>query len=189
MNSIDLINKPVSTKNYRIYDTSKLPKVFLGIRVKNRFDETRIKIKTKYKPQLISHFKTDTQLEPIYLYGIEISPKQQYINLLHDFAQIFTPNTSYEYCLSKYKNMLCEFDLSCDTCYKFFSDGVYPIDIKHLSDISKKNYNNEISAGFQSMVKKTPYPWYATLLNFNIFALCRSSGYNIDYQLNMDTNI
>ena len=35
MTGLDLIDKPITTKDYHIYDISELPKIFLGIKVKN----------------------------------------------------------------------------------------------------------------------------------------------------------
>ena len=48
MRCTDLAEKPVTTKNYQIYDVRELPKLFLGIKVKNKFDECRLQIKSKY---------------------------------------------------------------------------------------------------------------------------------------------
>ena len=189
MNGIDLIDKPISIKDYKIYNICKLPKVFLGIRIKSKFDEGRVKIKPKYKPILISHFKTDCQLEPVFLHGIEITPKRQFSRLLNDLnnSDLFLSNTTRSQLLVKYTSMLDEYDLSCDTCYGFLSDGVYPVDTNCLKHLSQKDYTSEIDSGFTNILRKNEYPWYARLPNFNIFILCRTSGYNADYELN--TNV
>jgi hypothetical protein len=185
MSKLSLINEPISTKNYSIYNIDKLPKVFLGIRVKNKFDEKRMKIKTKYKPKLISHFKMEHQLEPVFLYGIEIKLKPIYTSLAQTLNKWYPPSsvTTLDDYLVAYKRTLSEFNLSCDTCYRYLSDGFYPIDIQHLSAISKKDYDKEIKSGFDTMIAKSESPWYLNLRNFNLFILGQAIGYDMDYRL------
>ena len=74
MNGVELIDKPITTKDYHIYDITDLPKVFLGFRVKNKLDESRLSIKNIYKPKLVAHF-TSQKLNPIFFYVIELSYK------------------------------------------------------------------------------------------------------------------
>ena len=49
--------------------------------------------------------------------------------------------------------------------------------------ILNDDMSNEKSTGFQCMVMKSDRPWYANLLNFNIFILGKSTGYNSDYKV------
>lgn len=181
MTDIDLVNKPVSTKNYSIYDIDKLPKVVLGIKVKNKFDESRLTIKSKYRPKLILHFTMD----PVFLYGIEIAPKPSLKSLLSALNTTkFLLNGDGMMDVTRYMTMLAEFQLSCDTCYRYLSDGVFPVDIVHLPNMTNKNLTTEIQSGFDSMVKKSTDPWYLNLKNFNIFILGKSTGYTKDYRIN-----
>ena len=179
MNDIHLIDEPVTTKDYKIFDINKLPKVFLGIRVKNKFDEQRLQIKSKYNPILLSHFKTGRDLEPIYMYGTVIKHAGAYASLLQKLNDGSVSDTS------TYKSVLSQYNLSCDTCYRYLSDGIYPVDVNHLDSISNTNMSREMSTGFQCMVKKSNHPWYANLLNFNIFILGKSTGYNVDYKVSI----
>ena len=82
LRDIDLIDKPISTKDYTIYNIDDLPKTMLGFRVKHKFDEARLKIKSKYKPKYISHFSWTSELEPTFIYGIEINLKKRLQSLL-----------------------------------------------------------------------------------------------------------
>ena len=183
---LELVDQPVTIKKYKIYDIQSLPKIILGLRVKNRFDESRISIKRKYKPALISHFKTDKQLEPVFLYGIELSVNDKYSPLLEIVSKhtVCDPTVIQSVNVKTYNNILSEFGLSCDTNFNDLCDGVYPIDIRHLSSISKTDMSQEIKSGFSSMVKKSDVPWYMNTLNFNMFILAKTSGYNKDYSLN-----
>ena len=185
--STHFIEQPVTIKEYKIYDVAELPKVFLGIRVKNKFDERRLKIKSKYNPQLISHFTYQNELEPIYLYGIEIKPKQQFKKLLSllNRPDVSTLNVPQDEFTRVYSETLKRFNLSCDTCYRYLTDGIYPIDVCNLDRISRKKFNKEIDTGFECMMEQKTDPWYLSLHNFNIFILGFSAGYSFDYQLNI----
>ena len=94
----DLIELPVTTKDYHIYDVDKLPVVFLGIRVKNKFDENRIQIKNKYNPRLVTHFKLGYKdLEPTYLYGVQVNVKAEYKQLIDQLNYTHVPLSKEDY--------------------------------------------------------------------------------------------
>lgn len=176
------MDSPICTKDYHIYPISTLPRILLGYKINNKFDESRIKIKSKYNPQRISHFsRLRHELEPVFFYGVEIKPKKMYSELLDCICRLAanTPHITSQ----GYMNMLKSHNLSCDECYSYLSDSVYPIDIKYLNNISRKNYTKELDAGFNNMLEETDHPWYAALPNFKIFILARSAGYHMDYNL------
>ena len=189
MRSTDLIDQPVSTKDYQIYNINELPRALLCIRCNNKFDQERFQIKRTYKPNLISHFEMRSQLEPIFLYGIEINLLPKYyslIDMLNDdrFVCRKRMSTDHNFLVNHYRHTLQQYDLSCDECYGLLNDGVYPIDIKHLNNISKKDYTKEIRSGFRSMIKQPPnVPWSINVLNFNILVLTKAAGYSEDYRL------
>tara|TARA_Y100000310_G_C20465742_1_gene707565 strand:+ start:88 stop:657 length:570 start_codon:yes stop_codon:yes gene_type:complete len=186
LRDIDLIDKPISTNDYAIYNIDALPKVMLGFRVKHKFDEARLKIKSKYKPKYVSHFSWTSELEPTFIYGIEVNLKKRLQSLLaaiNNSSQTFN-STTYEDYVTEYQALLSKYSLSCDSCYSYLSDGIYPIDLEHLNDISRKDFTNEISCGFKNILQKTKNPWYFNIPNVNIFILGRSAGYSVDYKLN-----
>jgi len=121
LHDLDLIDKPISTKDYHIYNINALPKIILGFKVKHKFDEHRVKIKPKYKPRYISHFSWTRQLEPTFLYGIEIYPRKQFQLLLEQInnsTRTFTSVTRDQY-INEYKQLLLNYKISCDTCYSY----------------------------------------------------------------------
>ena len=74
MNMSEMVENPVSTHKYGIYDVDTLPRAVLCVSVKNQYDESRLSIARKYKPTFIAHFQTiseHTVLQPVYYYGIE----------------------------------------------------------------------------------------------------------------------
>ena len=176
---ITLLDTPISIKNYDIYEIENLPKLVFGFKIKNKFDEHRLKIKSKYKPRRIAHFKSNYQLEPVFLYGIEVKPRLQYVDLMNDLndnSLMLSSDTDEEF-YNKYKQKLNQYDLTCDECYRYACDGLYPIDSHHLDTISKTDYESEIECGFANMINKVDIPWYLSLANFNLYMLCRCTHY------------
>jgi len=174
------MDAPISIKDYHIHDVDKLPKLFFGFRIKDKFDEARLKIKTKYCPKYLVHFRYTTQLEPIFLYGIDIKPKPQYSSLLKTLCQgdMVIDSKTFGELYSNYKHKLSEYDLTCDECYRYTYDGIYPIDSKHLPVISQKDYTQEAANGFTNMVNRSNVPWYLSLANFNLYILCKCMDYD-----------
>ena len=169
----DMIDQPVSTQRYTIYDINVLPKVVLCISVKNQYDENRLSIKSKYKPKYISHFQTVNDiLQPSYYYGIELDIKDEYLSMIG--------NVSKDGHLQEYTKLLSLYNLTCDTCYGYYNDSTWPIDLCHLQQITVRDYSHEIDTGFIKMLKADKYeaPVYTRLTNFNILILSKSIGYD-----------
>ena len=196
MNVSEMIENPISTHKYKIYDIEDLPKALLCVSVKNRYDECRLSVAGKYKPRYISHFCTTSrgELQPMYYYGIELDLKRPYLKMIDDIctAKLFTDNTvystsptsnqliSYDNRILRYRNILHQYDVTCNTCYGYFTDGVCPIDMSHLQKITAKDYSDEISSGFTKLLdrKTKQEPVYSRVPNFNRLILTRSSGYD-----------
>lgn len=179
-----MIDDPVSTHKYKIYDVDMLPKVILGINVKNKYDENRLNIKSKYKPVYISHFQTvNNVLQPSYYYGIELSLKREYKTMMSEFAKssvLCNKDTLPSVQLDAYKKVLNKYDLTCNTCYGYYNDGTWPIDLCHLQKITNRDFSDEIKTGFMAMLKsrKDGEPVFTKLINFNILILAKSIGYD-----------
>ena len=170
--SLLLTEQPVETSEYRPYDIESLPKLILGFNIKNRYDQERLKFKYKYQPKNILHFicKLDDcindELEPMYIHGIELekTDKIDHILELIDNAQPIS--------LHGYRNILKYNDLSCETCYSFVADGLYTIDIEHLSKICE-DFNKTKFSKLREMLEPTPedLPWFSSWSAFKIFLL------------------
>ena len=175
MHITDMIDEPVSTQKYTIYDIESLPKVLLCINVKSKYDEIRLQIKSKYKPKYICHFQNiNKELQPLYYYGIELNLKDEYMSMINNIKKHVNPN------LDMYCHSLARYSLSCTTCYGYFTDSVWPIDLQFLQKITKTDYIDDIESGFANMLtrpKKTD-PVYKRVINFNILILSKSIEYD-----------
>ena len=169
---------------YKIYNINDLPKIILGYKIKNKFDEVRRSIKNKYKPRYISHFRYNTQLEPVFFYGVEINPVASYKSLLDTLnTNVLVKTSTPGNFRDMYKAVLADYDLTCNDCYRHLCDGIYPIDICHLPSISRTSYTKELKTGLSDILENNEStPWYLTLPNFSVFVLTRSVGYSIDYK-------
>jgi len=176
MCTTDMIDQPVSTQRYTIYDINTLPKTVLCISVKNQYDENRLSIKSKYKPKYISHFQTvNNILQPSYYYGIELDIKDEYLSMIRKITE--SKNRSD---ITQYNKLLSMYNLTCNTCYGYYNDSTWPIDLCHLQQITTRDYSDEIETGFSKMLKSRKYkaPVYTQLANFNILVLAKSIGYD-----------
>ena len=184
MSVTDMINEPISTHRYKIYDVCDLPKVVLCISIKSKYDEYRLNINPKYNPQYITHFRThNDELYPHYYYGVELNVTPRITKMLEAItaAGLFKQDTiDNRQKLNLYNNLLHQYNLTCNTCYGYFNDGVCPIDMCHLQAITDNDFGPEISTGFGSMLtpKKKGDPDYPRLINFNILTFIRATGYD-----------
>ena len=183
MNISEMVDQPVTTHKYGIYNVNKLPKAMLCVTVKNQYDEHRLTIKNIYSPKYILHFQAgDKDLIPLYYYGFEIRLAPRYMDMLKiiNTANFFGRNQNYSQSLREYKNLLREFDLACDTCYGYFADGVCPIDLTYLQKITSKDFSSVINSGLTGLLNKktTREPIYKRVPNFNISILTKCTGYD-----------
>ena len=170
--SLLLTEQPVATSDYTSYDVSQLPKLILGFNIKNKYDQERLKFKYKYQPKNILHFICHLEdhvchdLEPMYIHGIEL---EQNDKVKHIIELI---NNAQPISLNAYKNILKYNKLSCESCYSFVADGLYAIDMEHLSaicnDFNKTNYSK-----LREMLEEPneDLPWFANWSAFKIFLL------------------
>lgn len=177
---------PITTSRFKAYNISELPKIILGIQVKNKYDEDRLSIKPEYLPVHIAHFHMSKGFEPVYFYGIEINPKKSVQLFLDDLKDknFFSRRMNRESTTTEYKELLSKYNLTCDESFGYLADGIFPIDSNKLDHISDTSYRKEIESGFELFVNGNEYPWYINVRNFNIFVICESFGYSIDLELN-----
>ena len=175
MTVLDLIDQPITTNKYHIYDIDELPKVFLGIKVKNKLDEQRFSIKGVYKPKLVTHFNHHGQLEPVFLYGVEITPKKKYKKVLDmvNHKMFLSNGCSYEKFIQTYRMLLTSFGLSCHNCYSYLCDGMYPIafGLRHRGGcpINKRESVKTPNPGFGHFASfiKSFRPWDPFILSIH----------------------
>lgn len=136
----ELASLPV-TENY---DNNLDSCIFIGTKIKNRYDEKRICINEKYNPK---RFFID---EKIKLYGITLTPTSEHKSLIDKIRKQKT------FDLIGYNLLLQEYKLSCNDVYFNLHPPLFPIDsihiLKYIKDFNFEDFicHNLKSAKFQS---------------------------------------
>lgn len=177
----DLTEQGVTIGEYQSLDSTFLPTVFLGFEIKNQLDEKRLTIKPQFNPRRLTHFcSTAENLEPIFLYGVDLHPTEEMcgdlLSTLNEFfIRYINCEDSAQY-LKEYKAHLSQYGLSCDDCYHTLRDGLYPIDLKHLPDLARNDKNLPIQ-DLGSMLSITKEQWYLNIGAFHIYVLGTPGAY------------
>ncbi len=185
---VQLTETPVTLTDYKSYNLSDLPKVILGFQIKNQFDEKRLQFKPEYKAKKILHYsqspeKQNQTLEPIFFYGIELGVKEKYNKFLNDLnhniviTNIILKSKKTDV-VTEYKNYLKTVGLGCDESFLHTCDGVFPIDLKYLSELVETS-EGILVHDLPSMLKITKEQWYLNIGSFGIYVLGTSGFYNL----------
>lgn len=169
-NICELVNQSIEDDDRFIsLEPRDLPKAVLGCVIKNKYDQARIKIQDEYEPKNIIHFiSNENEVEPIYLHGIVLDDLPILETLYNDIK--ISPLLSHSL-LEAYDCILKRHKLSCETCYRFLADGVYPIDVKHLYRFAIKPYDD-----LHNMIKKgQELPWFSYWVHVGLFLLAPPS--------------
>ena len=110
---------------------------FAGYIIKNKYDEERLSIHSKFAPKRFS-FATNNSTYKLYGMLLEASPNHKLISAL-------TKNESIN--IGEYNSLLTLNGLSCLTCFLHFSPGLYPIDTNYLNrffpSLDESIFNNK----------------------------------------------
>lgn len=175
---VDINNtqEPIELDKFTVISENKYPYSIIGFQLKSLYDQQRIKIKSKYNTKDIIHILPTVNLEAAFFRGIKIHIREKYIPLISQLRKTNTILTTDIIDVSSYKNMLKEYDLSCDECYAFLRKSVYPIDGHCLSKIS--NIDITLESLYENAFDTKHVPAYQSFSSFTIFILCNETIYS-----------
>lgn len=134
MIDVSLVEEPVNGESFEILDIDK-PCLFLGHIVKNEYDNRRFDLNQKYNPKrFYASYLEDRKWGMLPLYGLVMQLNEnglKLVNILKDQEERHNIN------LIIYENLLNQFDVTCDDCYGYFKNKIYPVDFnkfRHLTD-------------------------------------------------------
>jgi len=127
---VELVNESLDIESFSYLCDQDYPYVMLGFQLKNLYDQKRIQINKKFESHDFIHFVPQELMMPKFFRGIKINVQKKYIPLINELA------SKVNYTLEKYKVLLEQYNLSCDSCYAYFNNGVYPIDSEFVNTIS-----------------------------------------------------
>ena len=138
MIDVSLVDEPVNGESFKILDIDK-PCLFLGHIVKNEYDNKRFDLNEKYNPKrFYTSYLEDGQWGMLPLYGLVMQLNEiglKLVNILKDQEERHNIN------LIIYENLLNQFDITCDNCYAYFKNKIYPIDFNKFRRLT----DNEIA--------------------------------------------
>ena len=161
---LSLTEEPVDHKGFRLLKEKDHPYVCAGIQIKNKFDQDRISFNKGFKSDNIFHFIYDKgNISCMCLKALPLAVNHDFVPLIQQLKQNSGNN------LNVYKNLLSEFNLSCDNCFGYFGPNTYPIDGKHVNQIAV-NITNEKEL-YTKILNTTEIPPYQSFGYFSIFIL------------------
>lgn len=133
MISIELAeDKPNIASLYNPPETF-FPCLFLGFVIRNEYDNQRLNIDKKYFPIKFKH-------KDIVFYGVKLKPNANIENIINIILQQKKRNNAK---LSVYENVLNQFSMSCKNTYRWFIDGIYPIDFDNLKNVCLDDFKDD----------------------------------------------
>lgn len=128
-----LIDTPIDQTTFQVFGKKSYPLICAGILMRSRFDQARISLNKKYKPFDVFHLNYNKgNINFLCLRAIPLTFNKTFQPLVNQLVQ--TPHIN----LSQYKNLIAEFNLTCDECYGYYNPTVFPIDAVHIKTLTKK---------------------------------------------------
>jgi hypothetical protein len=138
-NNIDLaeVNRGVNANLFKPLDYRQIPQLFLGFIIKNNFEYNALRCTDETND--IAHLcGSDGIIEPVFLRGIFIEPPLIIDKIIEQVNKIKPVDINTIF--NQYIKILSQFNLSCNNTYAYLLDGMFPIDIYYLEQITSHNY-------------------------------------------------
>jgi len=164
---VSLVDAPLKADQFTFLNDNDYPFVLLGYQIKNLYDQERFKFNKQFKCVDVAHCTPCEEKLPRFFRGIKLELKKDFYSLL-DRLDILSVQD--DKLLSVYKNILSEFNLTCNNCFAYLKKNIYPVDSECLKDIALSNHDINF--------------YYENLLDTKNVALYQSLGYLVIYILN-----
>ena len=151
MIDISLTEQTVDVSSYEAFN-NKLPCLFLGFAIKNEYDNQRLEICDKFKPekQLFVFEKTnltgqktsnkDCEYGILPLYGLFLDLNEKGIKLSDT---LLNEDLSDNLNINNYEKILFEYKLTCNESYSYLNKRIYPVDINHLKELTYNSVRDD----------------------------------------------
>jgi hypothetical protein len=140
---ISLVETPVNIDDYKILNQPESSYVlFLGFIIRNEYDNKRLKLSDNFNTFKFLHVKKENNqiVSCIPLYGLLLTPNDDIKNLIKTLK---TQEKVNELSLITYKNIISQYNFSCDNTYSLFSDTVFPIDFHNLKSVCTDTFKDD----------------------------------------------
>ena len=154
-NDIDLaeLNYSVNASLFKPLDYSQIPKLFLGFIIKNNFEYNALKC-TETASDIAHLCGRNGSIEPIFLRGIFTDIPPLIDKVIEQITEIQTSESNTLF--NQYIKILKQFNLSCNSTYAHLLDGLFPIDIYYLEQITSNKYEHYAN----KILDSDAMPWF-----------------------------
>lgn len=140
MIDVSLIEKPVNGQDFDLLFEYDKPCLFIGHILKNEYDNRRLELNSDYNPvKFFTTYLESGEWKLLPLYGILRdlnSEGKQLAKLINEQESRASMNVII------YENLINQFNVTCNDCYGYYRNNVYPIDFNTF----RKLTDDEISS-------------------------------------------
>lgn len=131
-----------------------------GVQIQSAYDHVRIQIHEKHNPIRV-------QIENSFFYGLKLRPTKSITQVI---PRICSVPMDHEKCIDMYRSRLKMYKLSCDSCWKYLKNKIFPLDASNLDQVTINSpYNMKTSELL--ITDNEQLPWFAQYTDFKIFIL------------------
>jgi len=141
-----LVEEPVSDTDYQIIGREQRPALFLGCRIKHKYDEERITANKRLKIK-------NLRLGDTFLKALKV-PCNKASNLDLLYKQLCIVDDS-KLTDPIYEKILNGFELSNSECFSYRSTGVYPINSECYDQIASPAYKKLINYYYENFFDRS----------------------------------
>ena len=177
MDIIDVsqIDESVNLKKFTVLSDNEYPCCILGFKIKNKYDQLRYKIPSKYRSNDYTHFVYSPETMPVFFRGIRLNPSSRLVKLTNELTHLEKHQLS-EITLPQYSMCLAGHDLSCDECLCHLQPGVYPINSSCIDKLTDSQIN--ITELYEDIFANASVPYFQSIGYMSIFILSNSNKQN-----------
>ena len=169
---VDLCEDEVDSAAFNLVSGTKYPICIAGFHIKNAYDQFRFSLPKKYKPVDIAHTTNWPTKKVLYFRGIQIDLSQKistFLNkveegIFYNFGNLTWP---------AYLAQLSKHNISCDV-NDVLMPNVYPIDIKHLTQLSETDIISASSL-YKEINNTSTVPYFQAIGKLNIYILSNTT--------------
>lgn len=131
-----------------------------GVQIQSAYDHVRIQIHEKYNPIRV-------QIENNFFYGLKLRPTKRITQVIPRICSVPMDHEKY---IDMYRSRLKMYKLSCDNCWSYLKNKIFPLDASNLDQVTINSpYNMKTSELL--ITDNEQLPWFAQYTDFKIFIL------------------
>jgi len=178
--NIDSVSLPPTISIYKSFDLYSLPKLVIGKRIMNLYDQKRFVIKDDFNPKYISHFinnaETPGTLYPVFIHGVDLNTTPMFDRICDELLNI-------RVLLSQdYKENIAHIldNYALNNKNVSVSDGMIILPIENIYALA--DFQVKKDALHNMLIPNDEIPEYANIHNFSLYVLFESYAYTVDKQ-------